>query len=210
MWHPEFDLLRAVLGNAPLARRLARAPGGWRTLSGHELAVLGLDKAEQDAVVALQRLTRRSYPELERQTLACSRDIARVYGMRLGGMVREVMIAVALDGQNHFMSEVPIATGGAHGICLKPSDVLRPLIRIGASAFVLVHNHPSTDPTPSREDVEITEALSAAADIVGLPLVDHVVVGARGGGYTSLFDLGLISNTEKSHEQGAADTAVRA
>lgn len=63
---------------------------------------------------------------------------------------------------------------------IRPSDVLRIALRLAASAFVLVHNHPSGDATPSAEDVAFTARISQAADVVGLPLVDHVVV-ARGG-----------------------------
>ena len=57
-------------------------------------------------------------------------------------------------------------------------DPLRIALREGASAFILVHNHPSGDPTPSVEDLEFTERMARAADVVGTPLVDHVIVAA--------------------------------
>ncbi len=59
-------------------------------------------------------------------------------------------------------------------------DVLSPALRDGASAIVLVHNHPSGDPTPSPEDIAMTRAVRSAGELVGIPLIDHVVV-ARGG-----------------------------
>lgn len=199
---PEQSLLERVLGSDDLAQTLARAPGGWRTQSEHELRTLGLGERDRRAVLSLQELVRRSFPELQRQRFACSDDVGRVYGARLGGLVNEVMLAVALDGRNHAIAELEIAVGGAHGLCVTARDILRPLIRAGASAFVLVHNHPSGDPTPSVEDVAMTRAIAAAAELVGIPLVDHVVVGARGGGFASLLDLGVLGGEDMKGERG--------
>src|SRR5438876_447884 len=72
-----------------------------------------------------------------------------------------------------------------------PRDVLRAAVREAASAFVLVHNHPSGDPTPSAEDIDLTNMVARAASVLGTPLVDHVIVA--GGGHASLFDLGVIA-----------------
>jgi DNA repair protein RadC len=188
---PEVDLLRQVLGDPELSAVLARAPGGWRSLGLRELDRMGLDDDAARVVLALQDLVRHAYPELPMRRLASSTDVGRVYGERLGGLVHEVMIAVALDGQNNFIGEVEIAAGGSHGIAVTPRDVFRPLIRMGASAFVLVHNHPSGSPTPSIEDVQMTRALIPVGEIVGIELVDHVIVGARGGSCVSMLDFGV-------------------
>lgn len=208
---PEYDLLRVVLGSGVVARCLAAAPGGWRELSEAELEAMRLSERHKRTVVALQQLVRRGYPELPRTALSSSAEVGRVYGQRLGGMIHEVIVAVGLDGRNHLLGEVQVAEGGLHGCSIRAHDVLRPLIRMGASAFVLVHNHPGGDPTPSREDVELTRALVTVGEIVGVPLVDHVVIGARGGGYASMYDLGLLEpgiTKEKNHEPRAADASV--
>lgn len=189
---PEGELLRAVFRGAPFVSRLARAAGGWRTLSPHELDTLGLSDEEQEAVLALQMLVELSYPVLPRHQFINSKMVASVYGHRLGGLAQEVMIAVALDGKNHLLGEVTVAMGGAHSLAVAPRDVFRPLIRTGASAFILLHNHPSGDPKPSPEDVAMTRRMSDCAHAVGLPLLDHVIIGGRGGGYCSLLDLGVI------------------
>jgi DNA repair protein RadC len=192
MSEPEVDLLTQVLGDPDLSQMLARAPGGWRSLSLPELDRMGLDDDAARVVMALQDLVRHAYPELPLRRLASSGDVGRVYGERLGGLTSEVMRAVALDGQNNFLGEVDIAAGGSHGIAVTPRDVFRPLIRMGASTFILVHNHPSGSPTPSVEDVDMTRALVSVGEIVGIELVDHVIVAARGGGYCSLHDLGAL------------------
>lgn len=183
---PELTALTAVLGREA-ALRLATHPGGWRTLSVHEVEALGL-RDTADAVVALQELVRRGYPLLPRHRFARAEDVARVYEQRLGGFDREVMVGVALDGRLNLLAEIELAAGGHHGIALTPDCVFRPLIRCGAASFILVHNHPSGDPTPSAEDVAMTRALSSLADVVGVELLDHIVVAARGGGWASIIE----------------------
>jgi DNA repair protein RadC len=65
-----------------------------------------------------------------------------------------------------------------------PREVFRPAVRLGAAALVLVHNHPSGDPSPSSEDVALTERLRQAGELLGIRVLDHVVIGQ--GGYASL------------------------
>ena len=189
---PEGALLRAVFRDAPFVSRLARAPGGWRTLSKHEIDALELTVEEEEAVLALQVLTQRGYPELPKREITCSKMVTGIYGHRLGGLAHEVMVALALDGKNHILQEVEIAKGGLHRLSVAPRDVLRPLIRAGASAFILIHNHPSGDPMPSEPDLHLTRVVAECATAIGVPMVDHVIIGARGGGYASLLDLGVI------------------
>lgn len=192
---PELDLLSTVLGER-VARQVARAPGGWRTLHARELVSLGLPEPTQRRVQALQELTSRGFPVVERQQMASFLDVARIYGARLGGLRHEVVLALALDARHRVIEELELARGGAHGAALVPADVFRPLIRVGASALLLVHNHPSGDPTPSSEDIHLTEAVASIGDLIGIPLLDHVVVGAEAAGSVSMRDLGLI------HEPG--------
>ncbi len=189
---PDGELLRAVFSNAPFVPRLARAPGGWRTLSAQELEMLGLGADERKAVVSLQALVHHGYPDLPKMKLINSLVVGNVYSERLGGLEREVMFAVALDGLNHFLAEIEIAVGGTHSMAVSLRDVLRPILRSGASSFLLIHNHPSGDPVPSKYDIEFTRLLADAANVVNLPLVDHVIVGARGGGFNSLLELGIL------------------
>jgi DNA repair protein RadC len=109
---------------------------------------------------------------------------------RLGSLDHEELWMLALDGNNRLRAARRVASGGLHGMYVSARDPLRFALREGASAFILVHNHPSGDPTPSAEDVTFTASLAAAARIVSTPLLDHVVV-ARAG-YASMLDLDLI------------------
>jgi len=197
---PELNLLHAVLGNRRLADRLARAPGGWRDVSTYELEKLQLTEAQKRAVTALQELVRRGYPELPKHELVSPSKVARVYIPRLGGLVNEVMLTVALDGRSNFLAEIEVARGGRHAMTLRVADILRPLLRVGATSFILLHNHPSGDPTPSKEDVKLTQDLHEAALLVGVPLVDHMVIGGRGGGAISMCDIGLLRKKDGSDD----------
>jgi DNA repair protein RadC len=189
---PEGDLL-ATAFPASIARKLARAPGGWRTLSEHELLELGLSPAERARVEAMQILTRRSFAPLPKTPVVNSAQVAAVYGQRLAGHTREVFLVVALNGRNEVLASVEVATGALHHLAITPAQVLAPVIRAGASSFIMLHNHPSGDPTPSPQDIALTKTHAAVAASVGIPLVDHVIIAGRGGGFRSLLDLGHLS-----------------
>lgn len=103
-------------------------------------------------------------------------DVAAWAMPRIGDLMHEELWALFVDGRGHLRSSSCIAKGGLHGAAIRAADPLRQALRTGASAFVLVHNHPSGDETPSRQDVEFTQQVLAAGAIVGVPLLDHVVV----------------------------------
>jgi DNA repair protein RadC len=93
----------------------------------------------------------------------------------------ESVILLGLDGRNRVIGIVEISRGGAHGCALTPADVLTTALVMGSRAIVLAHNHPSEDPTPSAEDIAMTDAIKRACDVVGLPLLDHIVVTLEHG-----------------------------
>lgn len=199
----EREELEAVFGTR-VADLLCSAPGGWRTLSAVELEALGLPLEVRASVHALQGITGRGYPELPLGRASGPERVGEVYAARLGGEVTERVLVLALDGRRRLLAEIEIARGGAHAAAVTPGDVFRPLIRAGATACLLVHNHPSGDPTPSREDVAMTQAVQEIGSVVGIPLLDHIVVGARGGGWRSLLALGLMQHLpEESHARAA-------
>jgi len=138
-----------------------------------------------------------------RESIACSADIARLLGPRLQRLVNEQVWVVALDARNHVIARRKVAEGGLHGCAVQASDVLRVAIGLGACSFVLVHNHPGGDPSPSRQDLQLTQRLAAAAACVGVPLVDHVIVGA--GLHRSLLDLGFLAPADPDADSEAAE-----
>jgi DNA repair protein RadC len=96
---------------------------------------------------------------------------------RLPQLDREAFYVLLLDGKNRVQAEVRVSEGSLTAALVHPREVFAPAIRDGAAALVLVHNHPSGDPTPSAEDVALTERLRQVGDLVGVRVLDHVVIG---------------------------------
>ena len=96
---------------------------------------------------------------------------------RLPQLDREAFYVLLLDGKNRVQAEVRVSEGSLTAALVHPREVFSPAIRDGAAALILVHNHPSGDPTPSAEDVALTERLRQVGDLVGVRILDHVVVG---------------------------------
>ena len=103
---------------------------------------------------------------------------------RLVTLDHEELWTLAVDAKNQLRSARLVAKGGVFGVVIAPRDILREVLREGAPGFLLVHNHPSGDPTPSPDDMQFTRAVAEVARAVGVPLLDHVIVGRTG--YVSL------------------------
>lgn len=139
-------------------------------------------RAAGAALAAAFELGRRMAVEQSRAPprIACSEDVAAWATPRLATQAHEELWVLALDGRSKLRAARLVAKGGLHGLGARAADVLRIALRADASAIVLVHNHPSGDPTPSAEDLAFTDAVAVAAQAVGVPLVDHVVVAREG------------------------------
>jgi DNA repair protein RadC len=199
------DLLAIVLGTGTrgegvnqLAGELLDAAGGLAALARlgpNGIAERrGIGPAKAARVTAALELGRRALVgalQSRPTTLASFDDVVAWARPRFAGLDHEEVWLLGLDGKNHLKAARRIAQGGQHGCALTMRDVLGPALRDAVSAIVLVHNHPSGDPSPSAEDVGMTRALASACDIIGLPLLDHVIV-ARGGA-SSLAEAGALA-----------------
>jgi DNA repair protein RadC len=189
----DVDLLSLLLGTgsagesvAVSAACLLDASGGLEgiaRLGPHALARRGIGPAKATRIVAAVELGRRALLRSlaeERPILDCFERVVRWAQPRLGALEHEEVWLLSLDGKYGLKSARRIAQGGMHGCALLTRDVFSPALRDGASAIVLVHNHPSGDPTPSPEDIAMTLAVRAAGELVSVPLIDHVVVARTG------------------------------
>jgi DNA repair protein RadC len=95
----------------------------------------------------------------------------------LANRVTESLILMPVDGQGRARTVVMLARGGTHGLGVNVSDILRCALLSGRPGFVLAHNHPSGDATPSSEDAHFTRKIVDACDLVGVTMVDHVIIG---------------------------------
>jgi DNA repair protein RadC len=114
-------------------------------------------------------------------------DVFARMGPRLRDVPQEEFHALLLNSRHRIVREVLVTRGTLDSALVHPREVFRPAVAEGAAGVILVHNHPSGDPTPSAEDRAVTRQLAEAGRAVGIPVLDHVVVGR--GTYVSLADL---------------------
>ena len=105
---------------------------------------------------------------------------------------REHFYVFLLDSQNRLTATHHVSTGSLSASIVHPREALGPAIREGAAHLILTHNHPSGDPTPSKEDVALTRQLAEGARLLGLRVHDHVIIGNGSGQWVSLAQRGLI------------------
>ncbi len=90
---------------------------------------------------------------------------------------KEYFMVLLLDSKNRILKEVQISEGSLNQSIVHPREVFSPAVRESAAAVILVHNHPSGDPAPSREDMEITRRLKEAGELMGVRVLDHIIIG---------------------------------
>lgn len=90
---------------------------------------------------------------------------------------KEYFLALLLDGKNRILRQGQISEGSLNQSIVHPREVFNPAVRESAAAVILVHNHPSGDPTPSREDIDITRRLREAGELMGVKVLDHIIIG---------------------------------
>ena len=124
-----------------------------------------------------------------KETIDSAQDVALLMD-HLRYEKREHFIAILLDSKNKVIRAAPIHVGTLNMSVVGPREVFREAIRDGAASIILVHNHPSGDPTPSPEDHSVTDQLVQIGDMLDIPVVDHVIMGERK--FRSFAELGLI------------------
>jgi DNA repair protein RadC len=155
---------------------------GLLTATPHSLRRNGLGAAKAAALLAAVELGRRLAREqlLDREPLSRPVDVARYLALRYHTCDQEVMGALFLDARNRLLGEREMFRGTISRISVEPREILRECLQRGAASIYLFHTHPSGDPSPSAEDLLFTRRMAEAAEIVGLRLADHVVLGNRG------------------------------
>jgi len=152
----------------------------------------GLSEAKACQVMAALELGRRfvSLAPEERMVISSPKDVANLVMAEMAAFDQEHLRVVLLNTKNEVLGIQEIYIGNVNSSVVRPGEVLRPAVRDNAPSIIMVHNHPSGDPTPSPEDVAITKELLAAGKLMGIELLDHLVVGS-GNRYVSLNEKGL-------------------
>jgi len=149
-----------------------------------EVKGLGLAKAcDLKAALELGRRLVAEHPE-ERPTVSSPQDVLNLVGTEMSLLEQEQLRVVLLDTRNRVLAISTVYVGSANTSLLRVGELFRDAIRHNAVALVVVHNHPSGDPTPSAEDVSVTRMIVEAGKLLNVDVLDHVVIG--GGRYVSL------------------------
>jgi DNA repair protein RadC len=175
---------------------LASAHGSLRRLSSQPVASLtalaGVGNAKAVAIHAALELGRRMAAE-EREDgvpVRGPRDVHEIFGQRLQDLPVEEFHVAILDSQHRLERDVTVTRGLLNSSLVHPREVFREAIAENAAAIILVHNHPSGDPTPSPDDRITTEQLVQAGRVLDIPVQDHIIIGR--GRYLSFAEAGLI------------------
>jgi DNA repair protein RadC len=173
------------LGEGSL-RRLARRP------HSELLGAPGIGPGKASRLLAAfelaARLAREEQPPVVR--IREPDDVARLFRGRLRDLQVEEFHLLALDSQSQVLREVLVTRGLLNSSLVHPREVFRAAIAEAAAGIIVVHNHPSGDPTPSAEDRAVTQQLAAAGRLLDLPLYDHVIIA--GDRFVSFACAGLL------------------
>ncbi len=182
------DVARKLLAEFETLERLAS-----RTLADMcRISGLGLGSAKAATLVAAFELGRRTAVSHQgtRESIRSPEDLAHRYLPLFREMKKEVFLVVLLDSANHILRDVKISEGILNSSLVHPREVFRHAIAEPAAAIILLHNHPSGNPEPSTEDLQITRQLVEAGKIIGIPIHDHLVLA--GNTFVSFAERGLL------------------
>jgi DNA repair protein RadC len=150
---------------------------------------LGVAKASQlKAALELGRRLLSTQPE-ERISVRSPQDIANLLQAEMAFLEQEELRVVLLNSKNHVLSTPQLYKGSVNTSLIRVSELFRDAVRENCPALIAVHNHPSGDPTPSPEDIQITEQMVKAGKLLDIEVLDHVIIGRQG--FISLKERGL-------------------
>jgi len=141
--------------------------------------IKGIGKVKAIQLIAVCELAKRmSKPiDLLKVKIKEPKDVANILMEELKYEKREIAKVIILNSQNIIMKIVDVSYGGTSYAILEPKEILTEAIKMQAPKIILVHNHPSGDPSPSKNDFRATDRIYEAADIMGIELLDHIVIG---------------------------------
>lgn len=205
-----FEDLAALLGvpDAQLRQALAPLEGpGVLLRADADVAAARLPPAARRRLAALVRLFPAwSAAQPRPRALRGPEDVAEHMGRHAAGLAHESFWVIGLDVRGRPLGTFEVARGTLTACLVHPREVFAPMMAVRAASVILVHNHPSGDPKPSREDVQLTKRMRDAGDLVGFPILDHVIVAA--GGFRSMLDAGYIELVAAAAAEPPGDGAA--
>lgn len=154
------------------------------------IAGIGRVKATQLRCVCeiARRMGRRG--DIKKTDLSSPETVAEHYMQDMAHLDKEMVMLVLLDSRCRYIREITVSSGGADFAFINPRDVFCEVLKAGAAAFVLMHNHPGGDPRPSVPDMTTTRKIAEGAKLLGIRFLDHIVIGFNC--YVSMRSEGII------------------
>lgn len=145
------------------------------------MKIKGIGKVKAIQLKAICELTKRISRPINNINLKLKNtdDVANLLIPELRYEKRELVKLILLNAKNIVLKIINISLGGTNFACIEPKEILVEAIKLQAPKIILAHNHPSGDCTPSKEDYRVTDRIYECADIMGIQLVDHIVIGNR-------------------------------
>lgn len=165
-----------------LSYRIIHSVGGLNGLcraSAKELMkVKGVKEAKATQILAVCELYRRfKTSELTQVKISKPSDVAELVLDELRMLQQEVLMLITLDTKNKVISKKEIFKGGLNSSLVHPREIFKEAVKDSAASIIICHNHPSGDPTPSRDDINITTRLKECGKMMGIELLDHLIIG---------------------------------
>jgi len=179
-----------------VAKSILSANGSLERLASRSFAELrrhrGMGEVKAVSILAAFELGRRSAVRSTggRTLVRSPEDVARIFQPLFRDLKQEVFKVLLLDSANHLLRDVKVSEGILNSSLVHPREVFRQAIIEPAASVILLHNHPSGNPEPSSEDLQITRQLVEAGKIMGIPVHDHVIISPSS--FTSFAERGLI------------------
>ncbi|MBQ6635405.1 MAG: DNA repair protein RadC [Lachnospiraceae bacterium] len=170
------------------------------------MSIPGIGEVKAVKILSLAEISRRLVREQASRNLVFSSpsSVADYYMEELRHLDTETAILVMLDNRLALLREEVLSLGTVNCTLLSPREIFLRALRWGAVNIMLLHNHPSGDPTPSKMDLEITGRICRAGNLLGIRLIDHLVIGDLC--YTSLRECGCITDADQTPEAGTEDS----
>jgi len=118
--------------------------------------------------------------------------VSEYYAPYLRDAKKEFFNVILLDSRNKPIDHIEISSGSITASVVDPKEIIKEATMKSASAIILVHNHPSGEPDPSQDDINITNQIARACDLVGVKVLDHIIIGKNNDDFVSLLDKGLM------------------
>ncbi|MBP2633262.1 MAG: repair protein RadC [Firmicutes bacterium] len=156
--------------------------------------IKGIGMVKAITVIAAMELGKRlaTNPTNERYVIRSPKDVADYMMARLRYENKEYFISILLNTKNQVLASPTISIGSLNASIVHPREIFREAIQYAAASIILIHNHPSGDPNPSKEDLFVTEKLTKAGNLMDIAVLDHVIIGDNK--YISLKENGIIDS----------------